>query len=281
MSTDIQTRRITFAYPTDGMPKYFASGDPVMSHAVAMLSAMFPPGEDFFVRSVRAYRDEITDAELREQVKGFIGQEAMHGRGHREFNDRLAAMGYPTKGLDKVVDRSLRIRERIQGRRANLAVTAALEHYTATFAETLMSSEEARTLFDVPAVRSLLLWHALEESEHKAVAFDVYQHVAGGERLRRIMMNVTTVSFVSALVVATTVSILKDREARRHPVQLGRSLARLRGSPFVHREAWRRIRDYNRPGFHPNDNDASELLERWESELFGPEGSLTPGLRSA
>ena len=72
-----------------------------------------------------------------------------------------------------------------------------------------------------------------------------------------------------------------DREARRRPVQLGRSLARLRGSPFVHREAWRRIRDYNRPGFHPNDNDASALLERWESELFGPEGSVAPGLRSA
>lgn len=281
MPTEIQTRRITFAYPTDGMPKYFASGDPVMSHAVAMLSAMFPPGEDFFVRSVRAYRDEISDADLREQVKGFIGQEAMHGRGHREFNDRLAAMGYPTKGLERVVDRSLRIRERIQGRRANLAVTAALEHYTATFAETLMSSEEAQEQFHVPAVRSLLLWHALEESEHKAVAFDVYQHVGGGDRLRRLMMNVTTVSFVSALVVATTVSILKDREARRRPVHVGRSLSRLRRSPFVHGEAWRRIRDYNRPGFHPDDNDASELLERWQSALFGPEGSLTPGLKSA
>jgi len=281
MPTEIQTRRITFAFPTEGMPRYFASGDPVMSHAVAMLSAMFPPGEDFFVRSVRAYRDEITDAHLREQVKGFIGQEAMHGRGHREFNDRLAAMGYPTTGLEKVVDRSLRIRERIQGRRANLAVTAALEHYTATFAETLMASEEAQQLFDVPAVRSLLLWHALEESEHKAVAFDVYQHVGGGERLRRLMMNLTTVSFVSALVVATTVSVLKDREARRHPVRLWRSLAGLRSSPFVNSEMWRRTRDYNRPGFHPDDNDASELLERWQSALFGPEGSLTPSLKSA
>ena len=281
MPTDIQTRRITFAYPTDGMPKYFASGDTVMSHAVATLSAMFPPGEDFFVRSVRAHRDEITDARLREQVKGFIGQEAMHGRGHREFNDRLAAMGYPTKGLEKVVDRSLRIRERIQGRRANLAVTAALEHYTATFAETLMAAEEAQQLFDVPAVRSLLLWHALEESEHKAVAFDVYRHVGGGERLRRLMMKLTTVSFVSALVLATTVSLLKDPEVRRHPVQLWRGLSGLRRSPFVNREAWQRTRDYNRAGFHPDDNDASELLERWRSALFGPEGSLTSGLKSA
>ena len=281
MPTEIPTRRVTFDYPPEGMPKYFASGEPVMSHVVAMLSAMFPPGEDFFVRSVRAHRDEITDARLREQVKGFIGQEAMHGRGHREFNDRLAAMGYPTKGLEKVVDRSLRIRERIQGRRANLAVTAALEHYTATFAETLMAAEEAQQLFDVPAVRSLLLWHALEESEHKAVAFDVYRHVGGGERLRRLMMKLTTVSFVSALVLATTVSIVKDREARRHPVQLARSLSGLRRSPFVDREALRRVRDYNRPGFHPDDNDASELLERWRSALFGPEGSLTSGLKSA
>jgi uncharacterized protein len=281
MTTEIQTRRVTFDYPTDGMPKHFVSGDAAMSHAVAMLSAMFPPGEDFFVRSVRAYRSEITDADLREQMKGFIGQEAMHGRGHREFNDRLAAMGYPTKGLEKVVDRSLRIRERLQGRRANLAVTAALEHYTATFAETLMGSEDAQRLFDVPAVRSLLLWHALEESEHKAVAFDVYRHVGGGERLRRLMMRVTTVSFVSAIVIATTVSILKDREALRHPVQLACSLAQLRRSPFLEREALRRIRNYNRPGFHPHDHDASDLLERWRSELFGPEGSLTPALKSA
>jgi predicted metal-dependent hydrolase len=144
-----------------------------------------------------------------------------------------------------------------------------------------MASEEAQRLFDVPAVRSLLLWHALEESEHKAVAFDVYQHVGGGERLRRLMMNLTTVSFVSALVVATTVSVLKDREARRHPLRLWRSLVGLRSSPFVNREALRRTRDYNRPGFHPDDNDASELLERWQSALFGPEGSLTPGLKSA
>jgi uncharacterized protein len=281
MTAEIPTRRITFEYPTDEMPKHFVSGDPVMSHAVAMLSAMFPPGEDYFVRSVRSYREEITDAALREQVKGFIGQEAMHGRGHREFNDRLAALGYPTKGVERFVDRSLRIRERIQGRRANLAVTAALEHYTATLAETLMSNEDAREMFDVPEVRSLLLWHALEESEHKAVAFDVYQHVCGSERLRRVMMNVTTFAFVSALLGTTTVSILRDREARRRPVELARSLARLRRSPFVTRETVRRIRNYNRPGFHPDDNDASELLEHWQSALFGPEGSLTPGLRSA
>jgi predicted metal-dependent hydrolase len=281
MSAKVQTRRIGFEYPADEVPRHFVSGDLVMSHAVAMLSAVFPEGEDFFVRSVRAYRDDITDATLRDQVKGFVGQEAMHGRGHREFNERLAAMGYPTKGVDKLVGRSLRFRERIQGRRANLAVTAALEHYTATLAETLLSNEAARELFDVPEVRSLFLWHALEESEHKAVAFDVYQHVGGGDRLRRLMMNITTGIFLVAMVGATTVSVMKDPTARRHPMRLARSLAGLRRSPFVTLDVVRRIRDYNRPDFHPNDHDATDLVERWRSELFGADGSLTSRLKTA
>ena len=280
MTAEVETRRIAFEYPETEIPRHFVAGDLVMSHVVAMLSAMFPDGEDFFVRSVRAYRDDITDPTLREQVKGFIGQEAMHGREHRQLNERLAEMGYPTKGVEKLVDRSLRFRERIQGRRANLAVTAALEHYTATLAETLLSSEEARERFDVDEVRSLLLWHALEESEHKAVAFDVYRHVGGGDGLRRFMMNVTTFMFLLFLVGTTTVSLLMDPTVRRHPLRLVRSLAGLRTSPFVTRDVVRRIRDYNRPDFHPADHDASALVAQWRSELFGPDGVLLSRLRT-
>ncbi len=281
MTAIVQTRRLALEYPgPDDLPRYFVGDDPAMCHVVAMLSAMFPDGEDFFVRSVRACRDDLTDPVLLEQVKGFIGQEAMHGREHRAFNERLAALGYPTRGVERFVDWALRLRERIWSRRANLAVTAALEHYTATLAETLLGEEEARRLFTVDEVRALLLWHALEESEHKAVAFDVYRGVGGGERLRRVMMNLTTVAFAATLVVTTTVSILRDPAARRHPVRTGRSVARLRRSPFVTRDVQRRIRAYNRPGFHPDENDARDLVEHWRSELFGPDGSLTPRLRT-
>ena len=72
-----------------------------MSHVVTNLSAMFPEGEDFFVRSVRNYREQITDPELKKQVAGFIGQEAMHGREHRSFNVRLGEIGYPTREVDR------------------------------------------------------------------------------------------------------------------------------------------------------------------------------------
>ena len=101
---EIVTRRISFRYPDGDMPRHFVDGDLVMSHVTAMLSAMFPNGEDFFVRSVRNYRDRITDPELKRQVAKFIGQEAIHGREHREFNERLAQMGYATRYVDRAVD---------------------------------------------------------------------------------------------------------------------------------------------------------------------------------
>jgi len=61
---DVRTRRIAFAYPTGALRRHFVEDDLVMSHVVALLSATFPEGEDFFVRSVRNYRDRITDPDF-------------------------------------------------------------------------------------------------------------------------------------------------------------------------------------------------------------------------
>ena len=80
------------------LPRHFTQdGDLISGHVIAALSSVFPDGEDYFVRSVRHFRDRITDPALKRQVAGFIGQEAVHGREHRVFNDRLAELGYPTK----------------------------------------------------------------------------------------------------------------------------------------------------------------------------------------
>src|SRR5919112_5652530 len=98
----VPTRRISFEESLQSIPKHFAAdGDLIHSHVAASLSAVFPDGEDFFVRSVRHYRSEITDPELKRQVAGFIGQEAMHGREHRAFNRRLTELGYPTQRVEK------------------------------------------------------------------------------------------------------------------------------------------------------------------------------------
>jgi hypothetical protein len=274
----VRTRRIAFEYPVGELPRHYVGGDLVMSHVVTVLSAMFPEGEDFFVRSVRNFRDRIVDPELKRQVAGFIGQEAMHGREHRHFNERLQALGYPTREIDWVVKWSFKLGEQVLPKTVQLAITAALEHYTATLAEVLLTDPAARAMLDVDEVRSMLLWHALEESEHKSVAFDVYQEVSGNHLVRVGVMNAVTLGFLSGLVVSTTRSMLADRAAR-DPRRVARSLAGLRHSPWLTPAVLRHLRAYNRRGFHPDDRDATELLARWRAELFGPHGTLAPRLR--
>jgi predicted metal-dependent hydrolase len=259
----------------DDVPKHFArDGDIVMSHVLTVLSSVFPDGEDYFVRSVEAVRDRIEDPRLREDVEGFIGQESMHGREHRALNERLGELGYPTRAIGAYVRGLTTFRERLQSERGNLAVTAGLEHYTATLAETLLTDPQARADVGHDGVRHLLLWHALEEAEHKAVAFDVYQHVGGTERMRIATMWVIHMSFVLETSIWTLISLAMDPAARRHPLRVLRSLRRLRRSPFTSPRLLRQLLQYNRRGFHPNDRDTTQLVAEWRSRLFGSEGDL-------
>ena len=277
----VPTRRMAFEEALGSVPKHFgAGGDIVSSHVAATLSAVFPDGEDYFVRSVRRFRDQVTDPQLEPQVAGFIGQEAMHGRQHRAFNRRLAELGYPTLLFERVTKGALAVAEKVLPDRANLAVTAALEHYTATLAELVLSEEQVRGLFGDGEVRSLFVWHALEESEHKTVAFDVYRAVGGKEWMRRLVMDGVTIGFIGGIGLGLGISLLTDRDAYR-PVRLARSLRRLLGTPVVRLQVWRDLRAYNRVGFHPDDRDASALIERWRTELFGVGGALNDRLVGA
>jgi len=277
----VPTRRISFEESLRDVPRHFAAdGDLLLSHLAASLSAVFPDGEDFFVRSVRHFRSEITDPALKKQVAGFIGQEAVHGREHRVFNDRLAELGYPTKEVERFTKWGLELRERVMSPKANLAATAALEHFTATLAELVLTSDETRRQFGHDEVRNLFLWHALEESEHKAVAFDVYKAVGGTERMRVWTMKFIRVGFVLGMALQMVVSIAGDPAARKRGV-LRRSWRNFRRSPLLSKELWRQLKDYDRPDFHPDDRDTDALVEEWRARLFGEAGSLNDKLATA
>src|SRR3954463_15136116 len=110
----VPTRRISFEESLRDLPKHFADdGDLILSHVAASLSAVFPDGEDFFVRSVRQFRDQITDPELKRQGAGLIAQEGMNPREHRAFNNRLDELGYPTKTVERFTKWGLETRERV------------------------------------------------------------------------------------------------------------------------------------------------------------------------
>lgn len=275
---DVHVRRIRFAYPEGSLERHYVQGDLVMSHAVAVLSAIFPSGEDYFVRSVRNFSDQVTDPVLREQVKGFTGQEITHGREHRELNQRLQQMGYPTHRIARSSKGMLLRYERWLPKILRLAHTAALEHYTAVVAETLLTKPEAQELLGDSEVRNILLWHALEESEHRAVAFDVFRAVGGTERRRRQGFRMATFGLLAVTIGGTVLSMFLTDRSAWNPVRLGRSLWRLRHNPFLQRDVVRRLRDYRREGFHPDDHPNDELVARWQAELFGPEGKLADHL---
>jgi predicted metal-dependent hydrolase len=251
----------------------------VFSHFVAGLSGAFPPGEEGFIRSVRRFADRITDPELKKRVAGFIGQESMHGQEHRHLNEKLIAMGYPIAWWDSesFKDRRIRFEDRLPAH-VHLALTAAAEHYTAVLAERVLSSDELQSIPADPEVWHLLNWHALEELEHKSVAFDVYRAVGGTERTRIAVMVAACALLLPVTLISLAVSVGSDPVARRRPGRLARETYELFTGP-IFKGLLPDLAVYLRPGFHPDDVDTNALAQQWRDTLFGADGILVDHLR--
>lgn len=264
---DIPVRRLARTPDVTG-DDWIVAGDPIFSHLLATLSAVFPKGEEFFVASVRRHRDAVADQPvLKAQVKGFIGQEAMHSREHRALNARLAELGYNTVRADDVIGRICARVLRMRPKRLAIAATAAAEHYTGLLAETALDHEPTRRiLFGQEAVKPLICWHALEELEHKNVAFDVMEASGGRYGVRAAGFVVTTTALAGYVGLEWGRSVYEDRRkiTRAHRRQFRRNLVRQRLISFHFLfDALK----YLRPGFHPDDTDTDALIEHWRTEL--------------
>lgn len=275
-------RRIRFRFgEAQPLKRHFVEGNIPLTHLVAILSGAFPPGEESFIRSVRKFTDRITDSDLKKRVAGFIGQESVHGQEHRHLNEKLVEMGFPVVRFF-MFDRDSR-RQRLFVRAENilpakfhLAATAAAEHYTATLAQRLFS-DEMQAIPGDPEVWHLLNWHAMEELEHKSVAFDVYRHIGGPEWIRIGVMGVLYTLTLPVVTASVLLSIITDPAGWR-PVKVARQTYEIFRGPLV-KGLMRDLRVYLRPGFHPDDVDTDALLEKWRRELFGTQGALVDHLK--
>ncbi|MFO0590882.1 MAG: metal-dependent hydrolase [Polyangiaceae bacterium] len=271
---DIPKRKLDFDFDPDTIPRDYYAEDPIKSLVMTALSLVFPEGERFFVDSVAHYRDRINDPELAEAVKGFIAQEGMHSRAHMAFNEMARR-----QGLDVAVDLERRVKQLLWAprkkapREARLAVTCALEHFTAILAEQLLSDKDHRESLH-PSVRDLWIWHALEESEHKAVAFDVFEEVSGSYALRVRVMVVATLFFIG-FVGYSHLRLLKARGLLGDVRGQLRTIDYLWGRRGLFRRLVPAYLEYFRPSFHPNDRDTTALLATWRERLFGEGGSLS------
>jgi hypothetical protein len=279
-AAEIPRRRLDFDFDPDAVPRDFYAGDPALSSVLAALSIAFPEGERFFVESVAHFRDRIDDPTLADAVKGFAAQEGMHSKEHAAFNAMLRAQGLEvTVDLERRVRSLLRIRRKTAAPAGRLAVTCALEHFTAVMAEQVLTDEAHRDEFH-PSIRPLWVWHALEELEHKAVAFDVYEKV-DGSYFRRVRAMLLTTLFFTGFVSYAHVRLLAARGRLGDARGLLRALNHMWLWPGVFRRLVPAYLSYYRPGFHPNGRDTTGLVREWRERLFGERGELRGKLRPA
>lgn len=276
-SVNIPPRRLDFEFP-ETMKRYYFDDSPFLSSFLTTLSALFPEGESFFVESVRAYRDQITDPVLRAQVSGFIGQEAMHSKEHAAFNEAATRMGYPVLQQDKELGYLLRFGQKFLPKAVQISITTALEHYTAIIAEMLLRDPDVQQKFS-PEMRQLWMWHALEENEHKTVAYDVYEQVSGSYLLRAGTMIPVTAIFFAVVAINHTRMLAADGKLTNFKDNWNGLKYCWGGRKGVFSRLLPQYLDYFRPGFHPKQHDTDALLNEWREKLFGVDGTLSTQLK--
>jgi uncharacterized protein len=267
----IHRRDVDFGLEATAIPRDWCHDNAFQTSFLNALSLLFPEGEKFFVDSVKKHRDRAPG--LEHEIAGFIGQEAMHGKEHRAFNDLLVEHGYDSAPvIDGKLHRFLKLVRKTLSPMSQLAATCALEHFTAMLAEQLLENPRMREEIH-PSIRSLWLWHALEEAEHKAVAFDVYQAAGGGYARRVAIMLLTTAVFFAAQAMAHA-RLMRDRGILWRPWTWLRGATRLWIWPGYFTRLLPSYLAYFRPSFHPNDRDTQATLDAWRDTLFGDGGTL-------
>ena len=258
-NSDIQPRRMDFQFDPD-MDKYWFGGDQFKSLLLTALSCTFPEGERFFVRSVRHYQKAISDPKLREEVKGFIGQEAHHGNEHEVFNALMQEKGIPTRKVEEFVLNGLKMQGKWLSPERQLAKTCALEHFTAMLAELLLGNDDFLAGMD-ERMKPLWLWHAVEESEHKSVAFDVYQDQVGSYWIRTSEMAITTVEFIG-FTIFHYYQLRREMDDPMDWKSVRSGLNWLRGRPGWLRKLGPAYLAYYKRDFHPSKRDSTALRKR-------------------
>lgn len=227
------------------------------------LSVFFPEGERFFINSVRYYRDRINDPSLKEAVKAFISQEAMHTREHISYNTALATSGMPVKELETLVAKILSFASAKLPKSLQLATTIALEHITAILADLLLRDPVFLKNSD-SEYSALWKWHAKEEIEHKSVAYDVYQEVIGtgfnAYAIRVFAFLLANVIFWG-MFYRFYYKMVKSSNEHKNLMGWMTSVKYQFGNPGALRRLIPAWMDYLRPSFHPWDHDNTDLLK--------------------
>ena len=289
----IVRRQVDIGFASVPAPPWFPAGGSLET-LFNGASLSFPPTERFFIAAVRDYQDRIADPVLREQVRDFIFQEAMHNKVHLACNAMLARFYPNCRRAEQVSIVTFRWLGKLP-RWFRLTLSSALEHFTSMVADTLLRYPDDFRSVVPKDYADMWLWHAAEETEHKSVCFDVHTAVYG-KGLRAYASRVTGMLFATPLFlfVMILLSAIMLGRARAAPpvddqpltqsappahetadVTAGSAAATGEGTDadrFVGRNMlgiirqgvpWKLYFSYYRPSFHPWSHDNSGLIARW------------------
>ncbi len=247
---------------------HWLGGDPVGTAVFNALSLTFPDGERLFMDAVKNYRHLLT-GKLLEDAKGFIAQEAIHSREHHQLNSLIDRDRYPVAEIEEMVRGRVKM-ARERGKMAMLISTIALEHFTAMMAE---MHARHRDLFDqTPAgVEQLWRWHAMEETEHKAVAYDVFLEVTKDwSPAKRYFIRCRAMALVTIMFtrnISRYAARLLEADGYTPKAALKAVKRFVWGDPGLFRRGWKTYLAWYRPGFHPWDQDDRERFADWKAEF--------------
>lgn len=270
-NAEVPIRHMDFDFDESEVPKYCWNDNAWGSAYILTFSAVLPAGERFIIDAVRELRDRISDPELRDRATGLIGQEALHSRIHGRFNEIYDLKGLPMRRIEELSHKLYVdiILPRLSDEN-RLAIACGIEHLTAIMAEeTFGNQPETLELLDRTS-REFLVWHLLEELEHKSVAFDLYNEL-DGSYLRRVVafLGIWAFSIPWGLYaldqIMKTPGFSQGRKKSLEGINYWWNFA-LDFSP--------KLLEYFRPNFHPDDSDTTDLLNTWKERLFGKKGSL-------
>ena len=245
--------------------RLFFGGNGLKSAFVVALSGSFPPGEKEFIQSVRLFVNQVRDPKLIEDVKDFTAQEGQHSLQHKLLNEAFDRLGYLATQVSEqfeVIEQEW-AEERSDADR--LAATVVMEHITAVMAHfALTRPEEFDPLPD--SVQELLLWHAIEEIEHKSVAFDVYEEcVDDRNRLRRqLLLHMVLFPLGIRDFQRMLLHELGHKPTWKERAEMARYLLGPKGLVV---SVLPRYLALLKPGFHPWDLDDSHLVADWKDRL--------------
>jgi len=259
--------------------RWWMGGDPVATAFYNALSATFPKGEGFFVESVRKFR-EAADEKLAQEIKAFTTQEVMHSREHVQFNRRAIEAGYDLTALEERVEWRLSI-TRAKPPIVSLAATMCLEHFTAILANQLLSNPRHLAGSDAESA-AMWRWHAVEEIEHKGVAYDTWLHATRGiPRGKRWKIKAKVMLFVTRNFIVDrtrgTLELLRQ-DGITGPKAWGRMLWFAWVRPGIMRKIFGAWLAFFLPSFHPWNHDDRALIARAESDYEAarlPAGTAT------